>query len=200
VTPDAGRPVRRNPSPAVFEFESDKDDAAARGLRKSGELVREIVGCQGLMARYAQLALPEFQSDPELVALLMGKEAAWGGTAVMERFNLLDNPQPLVTRAKPGDPYEVKLTKTMRAQTLKLQAKFAELLDRKNAETVPGRHPATEAMLLRLVLTARALRDENGAGIDLEQELANTGFKVPEHWTCRRINRLSESPKGEVRP
>src|SRR5262249_10165874 len=68
---------------AVFEFERDKDDALARGLRRPGELVREIIGCQGLMARYVELALPEFQSDPELQALLVGDEAAWGGSAVM---------------------------------------------------------------------------------------------------------------------
>lgn len=184
-----------------FEVLDDKQKnakAVFHGLTDVGDQIREVVGCQGLMLRYVQLALPEAQSDPELLALLMGDQAAWGGSAIADQFRLTPaDKSPFMKEVKDGAGkvvgYEPTVTGKMRAQTLKLQAKLAELVARKRADPVPARHPAVEGMLLRIAFTARSL------GIDLEAELTAAGVTVPEHWTCRQLNKLSPTPRREDR-
>jgi hypothetical protein len=176
-----------------FDFEvkyerKKKATSVFQGLTAIGDQIREIVGCQGLILRYVQLALPEAQGDQELLALLLGDQAAWGGTAIVDQFQLAqkNDKTPFVREVKDAQRkvtgHEIPVAGMMRAQTLKLQAKLAELVGRKRADAVPTRHPAVEGMLLRIVLTARSL------DIDLEAELKAAGVTVPEHWTCHQLN------------
>lgn len=174
----------------VFKIENDQKEAMGLGLRRPGELIREIMGCQWLMYRYVQLALPESMNDAELIALLVGEEAAWGGTAVMKHFDLANPNERKALVRKVGDHYEVPLTQNMRAQTLRLQAKFAELIDRRRAEAEQKefvRHPAVEGMLLKYALAARRM------GIDLKEELKGLGVTAQDHWACRRLEQYAKA-------
>jgi hypothetical protein len=178
--------------------DAKKKDELNKGLTEAGEKIREVVGCQWTTLRYIQLALPEAVDDQELFDLVLGDQAAWGGTSVMQRLKQpgIDKGKPLVVRTQlkdaAGNPVkdaagkdtfriECPLTQAMRAQTLKLQAKLAEVLARHQSGG-HFRHPVVEGGLLRIALTARQM------GIDLEKELKDVDVEVQPHWAVRQLN------------
>jgi hypothetical protein len=174
----------------VFKVTDEAYRNLKNGQSEPGDAIRAVVGCQWTLYRFVQLALPEAVRDPELRALLLGDQAAWGGASIMRQFqpkaNLVDYKAPTGTKGQPGyvpESLSAPIVQAMRVQTSKLQARLQEALARRQGQAPieTYRHPVVEATLLRILATARRL------DIDLVKELTDMRIDVPGYWAARTL-------------